>query len=403
MKTGIKPIEISDLCHRVRDSIEKVKGKTSLLKSFPHGCCRDASLILSMILEHYGFADHVYCSKDIDDNSPSHAWLEYENHILDLTADQFGSEYLPVIVKRNTGQTAIHTRHRWEKPNLGIAGMDASALMADYRKIQQHIERYDVRLYLERYLPSLTDLLDGQNISWSPINQNFRNYVKKIRTELKDKGKSEIVWEATFFTILYRRQHGLGGTEAMFDFFDTLFITLKMILTEKERRPLHRMITRVLSSLGKGYLDFIGELATLRHFMATGEYELANIEEQIHPESGVSADIFLRRKSDGTEILVEVLNLHLESIEFYHRKHLFMHLISKFSEKAEAKCINPGRTVMIQPVFWTRDEPQIRFLKDFYTDSPLEMTYVEKPLCYASYRIGDTFEHRFSYIDQILD
>ncbi len=147
MEEDIAQIGIVDLCHRVRSSIEKIKDKTLLLKSFPQGCCRDASLILSMILENYGVSDYVYCSKNIKDNSPSHAWLEYKGYILDLTADQFGSTYLSVIVKKDTNRDIIHLKDRQEKANLGIAGFDAAALVTDYRMVLEQLVRYDVKNY----------------------------------------------------------------------------------------------------------------------------------------------------------------------------------------------------------------------------------------------------------------
>lgn len=46
-------------------------------------------------LSRLGF---LYCSRDLDEEAPSHVWLEYEGIISDLTADQFGIIYPPTIV-----------------------------------------------------------------------------------------------------------------------------------------------------------------------------------------------------------------------------------------------------------------------------------------------------------------
>lgn len=110
MNVDIKLIEITQICYRVRDAIEKLKRNSFLLKEFPQGCCRDTTLILSMVLLEYGFKDTIYCSKDFDDKTPSHAWLEYQEYTLDLTADQFGPLYPPVITEKYILPAPIHRR-----------------------------------------------------------------------------------------------------------------------------------------------------------------------------------------------------------------------------------------------------------------------------------------------------
>ena len=135
MSANIKILEISQICFKVRDAIEKVKRGSFLLKEFPLGCCRDATLILSMVLLEYGFNDTIYCSKDLDDEIPSHAWLEYKEYILDLTADQFGSFYSPVITMKYILPATIHRRDNIQQPDWNIAGIDAPELIVDYNKI----------------------------------------------------------------------------------------------------------------------------------------------------------------------------------------------------------------------------------------------------------------------------
>lgn len=135
MNVDIKLLEIAQICFRVRDAIEKLKRDSFLLKEFPLGCCRDTTLILSMVLLEYGFKDTIYCSKDLDDEIPSHAWLEYKEYILDLTADQFGPLYPPVITMKYILPATIHRRDNIQQPDWNIAGMDAPALMVDYNKI----------------------------------------------------------------------------------------------------------------------------------------------------------------------------------------------------------------------------------------------------------------------------
>jgi hypothetical protein len=116
MSADIKLIEVTQICIRVRDAIEKLKRKSFPLKEFPQGCCRDTTLILSMVLLEYGFENTHYCSKDLDNEIPSPAWLEYEGYILDLTADQFGPLYPPVLTVNCILPTPIHRRDNIQQP-----------------------------------------------------------------------------------------------------------------------------------------------------------------------------------------------------------------------------------------------------------------------------------------------
>jgi len=49
----------------------KTEKESFLLKEFPQGCCRDTTLILSRVLLEYGFENTYYCSKDLDNKTPS--------------------------------------------------------------------------------------------------------------------------------------------------------------------------------------------------------------------------------------------------------------------------------------------------------------------------------------------
>lgn len=145
--------------------------------------------------------------------------------------------------------------------------------------------KYDIENSLRKYLPSLIELLGEQKISWTSINENLHDYIQKIKTETKVKGQ-DVQKDATFYSIIVRKISGKGDTDGMFDFFNETCESLGRILSESEKKPLHRMISKVLLTLDYRYLNFIGELATLNKFMKTGEYELINIEEPINEKKG---------------------------------------------------------------------------------------------------------------------
>lgn len=71
-----------------REAIIKAgRGTLITLDNFPGGSCGDASLLLATYLEElgYGIFDYVCGAK----NGHSHAWLEKNGLIVDITADQF--------------------------------------------------------------------------------------------------------------------------------------------------------------------------------------------------------------------------------------------------------------------------------------------------------------------------
>lgn len=71
------------------------------LRDFPKGACGDASLLLAKYLEQFGFSPLTYVwgwrTTSFERGRQSHAWLEQDGLIIDITADQF-SNAEPVLV-----------------------------------------------------------------------------------------------------------------------------------------------------------------------------------------------------------------------------------------------------------------------------------------------------------------
>jgi hypothetical protein len=131
-----------DLCTIVRNAIESVKFNTTLFKDFPMGSCRDSSIIIGMFLRENGCKNLTYCHAQWNEESRfrSHAWLEYENYIIDITADQFGIEFSSIIVSRNC-DFSFYENSCSEKFDLSIAGADISNLFKDYEIIKTEVKR----------------------------------------------------------------------------------------------------------------------------------------------------------------------------------------------------------------------------------------------------------------------
>lgn len=66
------------------------------LRNFPRGACGDATLLLAKYLEENECNNFEYiCGKK---EQQTHAWLERNGFIIDITADQFNNQNRPVFV-----------------------------------------------------------------------------------------------------------------------------------------------------------------------------------------------------------------------------------------------------------------------------------------------------------------
>lgn len=74
--------------------------------SFPGGTCGDTSLVLGAFLADAGFGGFELMSgegdrREEDGICPSHAWLQRDQLVVDITADQFADSPGPVVVAEN--------------------------------------------------------------------------------------------------------------------------------------------------------------------------------------------------------------------------------------------------------------------------------------------------------------
>ncbi len=140
-------IQIEYYCKKIRDVIVKSKNDTHLFKDFPFGCCRDSSIIVGQILKDFGVENVYVCRKEFDDMYASHTWIEFDNWIIDITADQFGNEFSPTLVLSLESPYWFHKRSSKELFNFSIAGMDAFYLFKDYELIRKEVENLGFNFY----------------------------------------------------------------------------------------------------------------------------------------------------------------------------------------------------------------------------------------------------------------
>lgn len=72
-----------------------------VIDKFPMGCCGKASQILGAYLKVAAPKEcFVYVCK-LDNDNKSHGWIEHNDYVIDITADQFADFFEPVVVTKN--------------------------------------------------------------------------------------------------------------------------------------------------------------------------------------------------------------------------------------------------------------------------------------------------------------
>ncbi|ELY3422506.1 hypothetical protein SMW88_003610 [Cronobacter sakazakii] len=109
--------------------------------NFPTGCCGDTSIVLQYIIAHKLKVECTYVSglhkhdsehTDILSKDASHAWLEWDDYIIDITADQFNDRSFknsPVMTTKNRKFHDIFTREMSYK-NSNPADIDGVYLQS---------------------------------------------------------------------------------------------------------------------------------------------------------------------------------------------------------------------------------------------------------------------------------
>ena len=141
-----------------------------------------------------------------------------------------------------------------------------------------------------------------------------------------------------------------------------------------------------MTEVDKNYLNFIGELTVLNEILKAKKYELKNVEEKIKSNRNASADFLFLDKATSLELLIEVVNIHLESWELKDEELVFNHITSKVTEKIKNKFTGAARPFCLQPVIWTKNIDDIHFLKKLYCKKVTLTENVNSPYVYYSLR-----------------
>lgn len=95
---------LNSMTLRFRDALIESTGAHIHLKEFPHGSCRTASLLLSKWLNDNGVERiTLVAGRDASDNDgQTHAWLQVDEYILDVTISQFHPDESEVLFENDS-------------------------------------------------------------------------------------------------------------------------------------------------------------------------------------------------------------------------------------------------------------------------------------------------------------
>ncbi|GED72596.1 hypothetical protein BRE01_62980 [Brevibacillus reuszeri] len=107
--------------------------RSSFFERFPRGCCGDTSTLFSKFLQSKGIETHYVWGMW---GEYSHAWLELDDILIDLTADQFDGVTEEVMVTSNRQWHSRFTVHNKKKIDFdNFNEYNATRLRAIYNNI----------------------------------------------------------------------------------------------------------------------------------------------------------------------------------------------------------------------------------------------------------------------------
>lgn len=114
------------------------------LRDFPDGSCGDTALLLGTMLSEAGFGEFCYVSAvrgDMGNHTyRSHAWIEQNSLIIDITADQFPEIDGPVIVTNESPwHASFEIKQRHAARIDALVGPSLPALRQYHNSIRQKI------------------------------------------------------------------------------------------------------------------------------------------------------------------------------------------------------------------------------------------------------------------------
>jgi hypothetical protein len=145
-------MDIVNLANRMRNALEAIApnmAPTPFPPSwhiFPKACCGDTSNLLAAYLAEHGFHDFTYVMGYFKKSGgPSHAWLDGNGLIIDITSDQFSDR-----VPKALGPVYVSTKRDWH--DQYFLDQDRRGEANFMKHLSPHAPLYEMYARLHPYL-----------------------------------------------------------------------------------------------------------------------------------------------------------------------------------------------------------------------------------------------------------
>ena len=255
--------------------------------------------------------------------------------------------------------------------------------------------KFDVRVGLEHYFPSLSNLIVG-DIRWTSLNKIFN---QRFEAECKRWERGETFEKRiSIFDVSVSAVNGNDEHKELRLFIDNVFKSLSLLLTLQEKQKIKKNIANLLQ-YDHEFLNYFGELCVLNCLMKGNLYRLVNTEYKKN-KNGKGIDFHLQEIDTSNNIFVEVVNIELRA-----DKLIDFDTTRKFlSRKLTAKLVDTDKSGMTDyhliPVVWggKEDLENINKLKNFIEQTDFKLDRVTDPMVYQILEKGGNSFSKFDFI-----
>ena len=257
-----------------------------------------------------------------------------------------------------------------------------------------------VKENLKIFTPQIVNLIDSNDFPWDRINEKFN---KKIEARLESAEENLFTVQASVYDHIIGAKKKKLNCIGLLKYFNLLFKELNENLKEDERQLVKTNVRNMLSSFDHQFLNYIGELAVLNQLIKSGSFQLLSCEEKL--PNGKSIDFLFENKIKPMKILVEVVNIHINSDKVENdpskiRTFFETKLGKKIDSKKEG--LNQGVNFHLIPVIWG-GTAALKIYDDFFKNNSLGIPLVYEPMAYLTYSDDKGYyEHYFTPISRLF-
>jgi hypothetical protein len=190
------------------------------------------------------------------------------------------------------------------------------------------------------------------------------------------------------------------------DFLNKLLLELSQLLTDTEKKLIKRNIRSFLTTLDKGYLNFVGELAVLNNLIKSKIYRFEDVE--IGSPNKKTIDFKLKNVKDDNSVLVEIVNIHIDSNRIDNDdEKIKKFLTDRISQKVNSKKVNLSSDInfFLVPVLWGA-ATDLKIYSDYFKKNKMHIQNVIESVSYLTFSDpNDNFFvlHRFGNISNLFN